>query len=120
MELLGLIIATLTVAGVSSIAIVQQAKIANLRKIIKQQGIDMDFFSKEIVRLGEQIENAKLEKSDGFIKFLSESRDWAFTYIEDIQKDLTTLFNNADNGKGSADDLIALKKYLPEDKLIND
>lgn len=29
--------------------------------------------------------NQAVEKTDGFMKFISESRDWAFTYIEDVQ-----------------------------------
>jgi hypothetical protein len=28
----------------------------------------------------------KLEESDGFLKFVSDSRDWAFKYIEDVQE----------------------------------
>jgi hypothetical protein len=27
-----------------------------------------------------------IEESDGFLKFLSESREWAFKYIEDVQE----------------------------------
>lgn len=26
-----------------------------------------------------------IEETEGFLKFVSESRDWAFTYIEDVQ-----------------------------------
>ena len=29
-----------------------------------------------------------LETNDGFVKFISDSRDWAFKYIEDVQKAL--------------------------------
>jgi len=35
-----------------------------------------------------EIENNKLTESDGFIKFISDSRDWAFEYIEEVQKAL--------------------------------
>lgn len=42
--------------------------------------------------LGKTLEKArlendskKLEKDNGFIKFISESRDWAFNYIEEVQ-----------------------------------
>ena len=30
-----------------------------------------------------------LQKTDGFLKFVSESRDWAFSYIEDVQDKLS-------------------------------
>lgn len=37
----------------------------------------------------QQIENSKLEKSDDFIKFLSDSRNAAFDYIEQAQEALS-------------------------------
>lgn len=40
-----------------------------------------------------KIEQKPIEESEGFIKFLSESRDWAFKYIEDVQKALTDFKN---------------------------
>lgn len=33
-------------------------------------------------------ENVDIVDKEHFIKFLSDSRDWAFTYIEDVQKGL--------------------------------
>lgn len=36
-------------------------------------------------------EAEKLEGKDGFIKFMSQSRDWAFEYIETVQADLYNL-----------------------------
>jgi hypothetical protein len=33
---------------------------------------------------------------ENFIKFLSESRDWAFSYIESVQKGLTKFVNDVD------------------------
>lgn len=42
-------------------------------------------------RLGEEINkrDAKsLEQTEGFLKFISDSRDWAFEYIEEVQQAL--------------------------------
>lgn len=54
-------------------------------KIITQLTLDrMDILSK----LGEMSMNQQagaIEQTDGFIKFMSDSRDWAFSYIEDVQ-----------------------------------
>jgi hypothetical protein len=36
-----------------------------------------------------EIEAKGVEESDGFLKFISESRDWAFKYIEDVQEALS-------------------------------
>jgi hypothetical protein len=42
--------------------------------------------------LSDQLENTSsdnaIENSDGFLKFVSESRDWAFSYIESVQEEL--------------------------------
>jgi hypothetical protein len=43
----------------------------------------------KIQELEKQIEQLNLKESDGFVKFLSSSRDWAFEYIEEVQKALT-------------------------------
>ena len=44
--------------------------------------------NKKIQELEKQIEQLNLKESDGFVKFLSSSRDWAFEYIEEVQKAL--------------------------------
>lgn len=32
-----------------------------------------------------ELEKYQTQENDGFVKFLSDSRDWAFTYIEEVQ-----------------------------------
>lgn len=39
-------------------------------------------------------EQKELEKTDGFLKFVSDSRDWAFAYIEDVQGKLAVFDND--------------------------
>jgi hypothetical protein len=36
-------------------------------------------------------EASRVESKDGFIRFMSQSRDWAFEYIETVQSDLYNL-----------------------------
>lgn len=58
------------------------------RKILMsglQLNYENDLLKKEIEKI---IENHKLEQSDGFLKFISDSRDWAFQYIEEVQNAL--------------------------------
>jgi len=50
-----------------------------------QSNINASIIRSEYSKAIQEIENMKLEKSDDFVKFLSDSRDWAFTYIEDAQ-----------------------------------
>jgi len=44
---------------------------------------------KKLEAILNQNESKKLEKDDGFIKFLSQSRESAFTYIEEVQEAIT-------------------------------
>jgi len=50
-----------------------------------QSDINKNIIFSQYVDAIQEIENMKLEKSDDFIKFLSDSRDMAFSYIEDAQ-----------------------------------
>jgi hypothetical protein len=36
-----------------------------------------------------------IEQTEGFVRFLSESRDWAFEYIETVQNGLNSFVENA-------------------------
>jgi len=60
----------------------------NLANEYLQKLSDTDLLIKEINRLNQQINNKELEGSDGFLKFVSDSRDWAFEYIEQVQRAL--------------------------------
>ena len=69
-------------------------------------------------------ERAKLVESDGFVKFISDSRDWAFKYIEDVQDAFNTFDNKVSPILKSEDPTIKeislayedLKKVLPENE----
>lgn len=47
--------------------------------------------------LDKTIKENEIIQSDGFIKFLSESRDAAFEYIEQAQKDVSEFVEKADS-----------------------
>ncbi len=52
---------------------------------IIQLNVDKSLLIDTITKLGQERESKSIEQSDGFLKFVSESRDWAFKYIEDVQ-----------------------------------
>ena len=54
-----------------------------------QEMADRMLLQKKVEELYQDIENAKLEQTDGFLKFVSDSRDWAFQYIEEVQTALS-------------------------------
>jgi hypothetical protein len=55
-----------------------------------------------LVKVEDIFNSAKQEESDSdvhkenFIKFLSDSRDWAYIYIEDVQKGITKFVNEVE------------------------
>ena len=61
-------------------------------------------------------DNVSIEQTDGFVKFLSESRDWAFNYIEDVQQSIQHLKIAVENGSEIEEELAQLFSHLPENK----
>ena len=60
-----------------------------LSDLYMQELADKMLLQKKVEQLYQDIENAKLEQTDGFLKFVSDSRDWAFQYIEEVQEALS-------------------------------
>ena len=66
-----------------------------LHKLLKRTGMELlqaisdrkvvvDYLEEEMAKNN----TLQLNDDDGFVKFLSQSRDWAFKYIEDVQDEL--------------------------------
>lgn len=53
-----------------------------------QEVLNKNIIAEKLLKEIEKNSKVELEKSDGFLKFISESRDWAFKYIEDVQAEL--------------------------------
>jgi len=60
-----------------------------LSELYMQELADKMLLQKKVEELYQDIENVKLQQTDGFLKFVSESRDWAFQYIEEVQSALS-------------------------------
>lgn len=62
-------------------------------------------------------DSANIEQTEGFLKFVSDSRDWAFEYIEDIQMALRAydIAIGMDDAKLRSDAYKKLISFLPED-----
>jgi hypothetical protein len=57
------------------------------------------------------LENARLSSDDdGFVKFLSDSRDWAYTYIEDVQAEIKKIDSVVTSESKLFDNVKGLKK----------
>lgn len=75
----------------------------NIRIRIKHKNALMSVVQAEIdkmaimSKLDESIKENEITKSDGFVRFLSESRDAAFTYIESAQEELSNFIEKSDH-----------------------
>ena len=112
----------------------RKAKLALLEKYLASE-IEKSIFSTKLSEITLQSETKKIEESEGFLKFISESRDWAFKYIEDVQdtiggfdlsvsESIEYLYNNRNNfpdDRSSAAIVVVYEEYkklkniLPED-----
>lgn len=76
--------------------------VSNIRLKIKTSTLTLQLLEAKISnnliidKAKQEIENEKkIEDSEGFLKFISDSRDWAFTYIEEVQTRLKKFDENA-------------------------
>jgi hypothetical protein len=61
-------------------------------------------------------ENVSIEQTDGFVKFISDSREWAFDYIESVQQSIQELQIAVESGYPTEEKLAKLFSLLPENK----
>jgi hypothetical protein len=120
---------------VSSIAIYMTLKVITLTQRVKMLAISL-------VKVEDVFNSTKQEESqsdvhkENFIKFLSDSRDWAYEYIEDVQSGLKKFVNEIEpeiayfdeyglvgdayphyhSMKKISQEYKELKKLLPEDE----
>lgn len=93
---------TLTLVSVASVIILITI-IALLRKFYRMRSLMIkahveNFILKDKIDELLTEQNARdLEKTDGFLKFVSDSREWAFNYIEDVQDKLVKFNNDFDS-----------------------
>lgn len=52
-------------------------------------------------------EDVSVEKTDGFLNFITQSRDWAFSYIEEVQEGISNFVSSVE------DDISYLAEYSP-------
>lgn len=133
------IIAIFIVSSISMFLLIllliqRKSKLEILGKYVESE-IQKAIIIEKLEELSKENELKSIENSDGFLKFVSDSREWAFKYIEDVQeafgkfdKAITADLDYADTyGILSMDmpskDALAriskaykeLKKMLPED-----
>ena len=79
-----IIVVTILVLSVVKLKLKNRKLAAELLQVTLDQNILMTKFTEELKKK----EDVSIEKTDGFLKFISESRDLAFQYIEAMQEAL--------------------------------
>lgn len=102
---------SLSVAYISLFDKLKKCNLALTKLFLENEGL------KEIViqNKGIDTQNDDVTHKENFIKFLSDSRDWAFQYIEESQKTIQEVSEELRN-KGLNDCSDKLMSLLPETK----
>lgn len=112
-ELVSIIILGVISISLSGLLLYSRHKHNKLIMTIAQLIVDKEALLYKIDSL--ELENSD-EANEGFIKFLSDSREAAFTYIEDVQKSIQEYLDAVNSG--NEDEIliarIALFNHLPE------
>jgi hypothetical protein len=98
-DLIEVILASMVVAllfVVLILSVVSKAKTTKLYAAIAQLVVDKQILSDEVKRLSFMANNSPAIEND-FIKFLSDSRDSAYDYIEEVQATLLELKDLVDS-----------------------
>lgn len=108
-----LLLGSITSLSFLASTIIYYIKFRRMIRVIAQLVIDKELLLDKLDKL--ILENSK-EANEGFIKFLSESREAAFEYIENVQKSIQSYLVATEN-RNQDEILIArmeLFSHLPE------
>lgn len=121
LELTAFIIYAVVVATLLTLVILMSVKIAKLQSINAQLNVDLNIYLNELSKALDAKDSNSIEETQGFIKFISDSRDKAFEYIYDIQAALEQYRQIADVIPLSKDMSVEQAKKLSEayDKLMD-
>ncbi len=88
-----------------------RVKNAKLNKEVEKSIIEYFILAQKYEDSIKNNDTKSIEQTEGFLKFVSESRDWAFGYIEEVQKAIVSL--KSESAKVS----IVPKSYLLSEEL---
>lgn len=119
LEFIALLSALIIVAVLSASFISLYLKYKKVLKDFVQAEIDKLILFEQVEKTSQEISAMKIQETDGFLKFISESRDWAFGYIENVQKAIEKLHKAMEsNDEAKITEAYAeLIKFLPSDNL---
>lgn len=122
MDIIGLIsfiVFLVVLVAVSYAAIAFGVKSRKQSIEIVQLNLDKSILRDKLEKAIETNNAKSLEQTDGFVKFLSESRDWAFEYIENVQQSIQSLKTSVQSGYSTEEELEKLFSFLPSNEEKN-
>lgn len=93
MEVIIYIFITAIFATLATMLILTKYQVNKIKETLFYTNLHNALLKEEIKTQQQNLENAKLASDDSFIKFLSESREWAFEYIEKVQEGIANFKN---------------------------
>jgi len=114
------LIGIITFGAVLIDAIRMRIKLRNVSLKLVQSETNGITYMIKLAEMVDERDKKSIEQTEGFLKFVSDSRDWAFQYIEDVQDAL----NEYDAALNTDDANIineAYKKligFLPNDNVV--
>jgi hypothetical protein len=79
----GVLLLVIVILLINNLSI--RSKNRKLSSEVIQIALDKAAISERLRQELDTKESESIEKSEGFLKFISQSRDWAFDYIEEVQ-----------------------------------
>jgi pantothenate synthetase len=90
----GVLLLIIVILLINNLAI--RSKNRKLSVEVVQIALDKAVISQRLKEELEKKDSDSIEKSEGFLKFISQSRDWAFDYIEQVQAALLEFRNKVE------------------------
>lgn len=88
LDIISFIILVGVIAALIVALLIQRKKRVSCLQAYAKAEVDKNLISMTLQSMIDQKESSNIEQTDGFLKFVSDSRDWAFSYIEDVQESL--------------------------------
>lgn len=135
LDLISNIILSIAIAVLAGYVFKLQRNKKRMLNAITSITLDNLILKDELEKSRAETQDKSIDQSDGFLKFISESRDWAFKYIEEVQDGLkkfsatvgptikylntygtTVITPHDDSIKKISEAYVELEKLLPQDE----
>jgi hypothetical protein len=109
-DLILFIIAAVAASGLAFYAISLKIRLRRAVEAIMQLMSDIDMTIVELSEAKLEVQRLSSSSDDGFVKFLSESRAWAYDYIEYVQKEIQEIVFEFDSEQKILSETKSLQK----------